>query len=220
MKKITKTDKIVWFILFAALMWLLYEYSNLPDIIPTHFNMRGEADGYGSKTTIFWMWGVALGMDLLFKLIPKIDPRSDSYQKFSGFYGVFRVVMVLFMLGVNVLIVSSAKGAKLNITQIIVVATGVLFAFIGNYMPKIKHNYTMGIRTPWTLASESVWYKTHRFAGAMWFAGGVIIAFTAFIPNSTASFWAMLAVTLVMSLVPMAYSYFEFKKEKGNESKS
>lgn len=220
--KITKTDLTIGAILAAVLVWLMAIYAKLPETVPTHFNFAGEADGWGSKKTIFIMWFVAAGMDILMKAIRKLDPKSENYDRFEKFFNLFRVVMVVFMLGINVLIVKSAQGIKMDITSIIFVATGLLLSFIGNSLPKIKFNYTTGIKTPWTLASENVWNKTHRMAGKIWVVGGLLIALTAFIRNRAVAITAFFVALFAMVIVPMAYSYIEFNKEKkenNNEEK-
>ena len=104
----------------------------------------------------------------------------------------------------------------MKVSQIIVVAVGLMFAVIGNYMPKFKYNYTMGIKTPWTLASETVWEKTHRKSGALWVCGGIGIALSSFLKPKY-SFALVMIITVVISAIPMVYSYFEFKREQENK---
>jgi uncharacterized membrane protein len=103
-----------------------------------------------------------------------------------------------------------------DMNTIMYVMMGGMFVLLGNYMPKVKHNYTFGIKTPWTLASENVWNKTHRMAGPMWVAGGLAMMAMMFIKSSVAATVIMFGIVIVLVIVPMVYSYFEFKKEKEN----
>ena len=102
--------------------------------------------------------------------------------------------------------------------HIMYITMGLMFILLGNYMPKVKHNYTFGIKTPWTFASEIVWNKTHRMAGPMWVAGGVIMMCGIFMPAKVA-FVTMFALIILLVIIPMVYSYLEYKKEENDNEK-
>jgi uncharacterized membrane protein len=88
---------------------------------------------------------------------------------------------------------------------------GVTFLYIGNYMPKCKQNFTLGIKLPWTLNSEANWNATHRLAGKVWMAAGVLFLLCIFLPKP-ALMLALLIILPVMVLVPLVYSYLYYKK--------
>ncbi|KEF37930.1 SdpI/YhfL protein family [Schinkia azotoformans MEV2011] len=86
--------------------------------------------------------------------------------------------------------------------------------FLGKYMSRIQFNYTMGIRTPWTLANEEVWRRTHQLGGPLWLIGGIIIIILAFLPGKIAFIFMMIMIAII-TIIPVLYSYFLFKKLGG-----
>ena len=210
MKKLSKANLLIWICHIAALIVLLAIYPKLPRIVPIHWGIDGNIDGYGGKGRLFVLYAVSVGCTFLFDFVRKIDPKSKNYDKFNRPYEIFKLVFAIFMDGLVLVTARSRFNKNLKVSQITVVAVGLMFAIIGNYMPKFKYNYTMGIRTPWTLASETVWEKTHRKSGALWVCGGIGIA-----PRY--SFALIIIVAIVISAIPMAYSYFEFKREQKNK---
>lgn len=168
MKKLSKANLLIWICHIGALIILLAIYPKLPRIVPMHWGIDGNIDGYGGKGSLFVLYAVSVGCTFLFDFVRKIDPKSKNYDKFNRPYEIFKLVFVIFMDGLVLVTARSRFNKNLKVSQIITVAVGLMFAIIGNYMPKFKYNYTMGIRTPWTLASETVWEKTHRKSGALW----------------------------------------------------
>ncbi|MBQ8604433.1 MAG: SdpI family protein [Oscillospiraceae bacterium] len=217
MNKRKKTNIIIFILLLAALAVLLVAYPSMPEIIPTHWGTDGQVDGTGHKSTLFMLWGIIAGCNLLMPFAEKIDPKGENYEKFSKVFEIFRIFFTLFMLvvlGVNIYAVY--RPAAIDMNAIMFPLMGLLFIVLGNYMPKIKHNYTFGIKCPWTLASENVWNKTHRMAGPVWVVGGLITAGCGFIEGIAAAI-AMTVVIAVIVIIPMVYSYVEFNKEKNSE---
>ncbi|MBK5253271.1 MAG: SdpI family protein [Peptostreptococcaceae bacterium] len=215
-----KVDIIIVALIAITLVWLLAIYQGLPDTIPTHWNISGEADNFGSKNSLFIMFAVMVGINLLLPLLAKIDPRSDNYKRFSHAYDVFRIAFTLFFMALMFIAVQEAKGdtsSIFTVENLVPSLIGVLFVVIGNYMPKFKHNYTIGIKTPWTLANEEVWNKTHRMAGPIWTAGGVIMVFNQFVFTTEISKIVLIAVIVSIIAIPTLYSYLEYKKVKSKE---
>ncbi len=159
MKKLSKANLLIWICHIGALIVLLAIYPKLPRIIPMHWGIDGNIDGYGGKGSLFVLYAVGVGCTFLFDFARKIDPKSKNYDKFNRPYEIFKLVFAIFMDGLVLVTARSRFNKNLKVSQIIVVAVGLMFAVIGNYMPKFKYNYTMGIKTPWTLASETVWEK-------------------------------------------------------------
>ena len=215
MKKSRKQEWICWLTGLAPLVISLCCLPSLPEKIPTHWNFAGEVDQYSGRWFALFLPLMTLGCNVLFVLLPKLDPKRENYEKFGHAYGVFRVLFNLFMLVVNgVTLYSAYRPGELPVGRIIPAAVGILLCVIGNYMPKFRHNYFVGIRTPWTLASETVWYKTHRLGGVCSIVGGLIIAVTPFFLPEPALAAMLIAAMIVMVMVPTVCSYFLFRKEK------
>lgn len=197
-----------------ALGYALVNYSKLPEQLPSHFSITGEVNSYWPKGSM-----IALGafMGLVFPIamqfIRRIDPKRENYNKFENAYKMIRLAVGL--LFDAMLVLSVAKGLDQNFEagKIAIVAIGVLFIALGNYMPQIKDNYFTGIRTPWTLASPEVWRKTHRFSGFMWTFGGVLIALAAFMPK-TLSIGMIIAALLIATIIPYVYSWLIAQRMK------
>lgn len=217
MKLIHKDNFKNYIIGLLSLIISIIAYPKLPDQIPTHFNAQGVVDAYGSPLTIFLMPGIMLGMCVMAELLKNMDPKKASYSVFSKHYYLFFFVMNMFFFLINLYIISySLELVTFNVTNIVIVLMGILFIFVGNMMPKIKQNYFMGIKTPWTIANDQVWYDTHRFGGKVWFAMGIVLCICAFLPSGV-MVPVILAIALIGAFAPMIYSYLSFKKVNKEE---
>lgn len=154
-----------------------------------------------------------LGLYVFMAFAPIIDPRPDSYKKFKGVYETFRLVMVVFFVILYVVTTLFALGYPLSMGKIVRFAVGVLLVFVGNYFGKIRHNYTFGIKTPWTLASEEVWNKTHRVSGPLWVIAGLVWMLSIFIGEKL-SFAISMGALFFVSFYGFIYSYILFQKLK------
>ncbi|NNU90026.1 MULTISPECIES: SdpI family protein [Anoxybacillus] len=156
----------------------------LPSEVAIHWNAAGEADGFTNK----W-WGALLlpilltGIVALIVFLPKVDPRKENYEKFEKVYRIFLHVFILFLFSIHVVTLAYNLGFPVQVDIVVPIGVGVLFIVLGNYMPKIKPNYFIGIRTPWTLENEVVWQKTHRVGGKVFVIMGVLIMFTIFVTS-------------------------------------
>ncbi|GLH62496.1 SdpI family protein [Parageobacillus sp. G301] len=190
----------------------LWAYPRLPEEVPIHWNFSGEVDGYASKLfavlfgPIFltWIYGILFG-------VSKIDPRKENYEKFTGAYRVFMNASLTFFVVIHIAVIFSGLGYDVNMDWIVNIGLGLLFIILGNYMPKVKANYFIGIRTPWTLANETVWARTHRFGGKVFFIGGIIMIVSAFAPSSIRAVLLIASIACIV-LVPTVYSYAVYKK--------
>ena len=157
---------LTYLLALAGILLTAALYPILPEQIPTNWNMDGTVT-YGSRYTIFITAGMGLLFAVLFDILPKIDPRRKNYEKFGRFYDLFCVLMEIFMLMVNgVIITETLHPGTLSVPMFILLSVGILFVVIGNFMPKFKSNFYMGIKTPWTLSSDEVWRKTHAVTSA------------------------------------------------------
>ena len=182
-------------------------WDRLPQQMPTHWNAEGQVDGWSSKAfAVFGMPGILLGFQWLCVLGTAADPKKDKH---SGkiLQLVLWIIPVLSCL-LSVITYAVAMGKQVRMEVVMPVFMGLLFAVIGNYLPKCKQNYTIGIKLPWTLNSEENWNKTHRFAGRLWLVCGLAIMLTGFFGG----FWVFLPIVLVMVLVPFLYSYILHRK--------
>lgn len=163
--------------------WIMF--SQMPEQIPTHWNFQGEIDNMSSSSShVLTINLVMVGMYLLFLLLPYVDPRKKRYEQFEKIYHIFKDVIILFFALIFFLTNLNAIGYNVNINIYIPLMVGLLFIVIGNYMAKIKMNWFMGIRTPWTLSSEEVWNKSHRLGGKSFILSGLLIALDGFLPEN------------------------------------
>jgi uncharacterized membrane protein len=187
-------------------------YPIMPDPMPSHWNAAGEIDGYMSKFWgMFLMPLVSLGMLLLFIAIPRIDPLKANIAQFIESYNVMMVLLIAYMLYVYALTLFAAMGYQFNMTTMLIPAMGILFIVIGFLIGKAKRNFFVGIRTPWTLSSDTVWAKTHALGKWTFIGSGVACIVSAFMGEF--GFWLMMISFMATALIPIVYSYILWKRE-------
>jgi uncharacterized membrane protein len=219
MKKLTDTLKRDWFMLLLVAAGFVIGacfYPRLPAIVPIHWDAAGNVNGYGSKFTgAFLLPIINAAMYFLYILLPHIDPKSKNYEKFNGSYRIIMSLAILLLLIVQTALLLIAIGVKINITTIVMVAVSLLFIVIGNIMGRFRFNYFVGIKTPWTLANEEVWRKTHRMSGPIWVIGGIANLIITLLCSKFEVIGLLLIVT-VISIIPIVYSYILFRRIGGN----
>jgi uncharacterized membrane protein len=195
--------------------YLAMVYNQLPAIVPTHFGADMEPDRMGEKAELWLVTGilslVSIGMYFLLNNLHRIDPKRRGAGSSSAF-GKLAFGMVVFLAALNFIIIASAKGT-VAMQNFLFPLLGLLFAFLGNYMNHIKPNYFAGIRLPWTLSSDENWRRTHEVAGKLWFAGGMLIAVVSLFIPVKAMLPIFIGVMLVITLIPVIYSYLLFKQQ-------
>ena len=183
-------------------------YSRLPETMATHWNMSGEADGWSSRAfAVFGLPGILLAVNLLIPFALQADPKHKNMSGALVNIVIWTVPVVSLLC--SGLTLGRALGYDLRIEVVLPVFMGVLFILIGNYLPKTKQSYTMGIKLPWTLASEENWNRTHRLAGFLWVLGGVYFIVMSFIGWNLIAF---LIPIVLMVLAPTVYSYLLYRK--------
>lgn len=206
-KKNLKTLIITSIIILLPILAGLLLWDQLPAQIPTHWNVDGEVDGWSSKPfAVFGLPLILLAAQWLCMLGTTADPKKGNHPQ-KILHLVLWIIPVISLL-VFAITYATALGKEMRVEMIMPVFIGLVFAIIGNYMPKCKQNYTIGIKIPWTLDSEENWNKTHRFAGRLWVVCGIVIMLTGFFGG----FWIFIGIVSVMVLAPMIYSYILHRK--------
>ncbi len=190
----------------------VYLYPYFPDMVATHWNTEGVVDGYMSKFWgIFMVSIIMVVFYVLYVLIPRIDPRAQNIAEFRKNFNLFWVVLFIFLFYLSALSNIWNLGVRFDFTRAIVPAVGMMFYFIGNLMLSTKRNSFIGIRTPWTLASDVVWDKTHKLAGGLFKLSGILTLGAGLISGPFA--FATLISCVVLSVgISLVYSYKVFKK--------
>jgi uncharacterized membrane protein len=210
-----KINIIIACLLAITLVYILIVYPSLPDLIPTHFGVSGNADGYSKKSYIFVIYGLLILLNILMPTIAKIDPKRENYSRFFKSFDISRVAINLLFMGLIVVITQSSLSnltETFSVDRLVPAMLGLVFIVIGNYMPKFKHNYTMGIKTPWTLADENVWNRTHRISGPIWIFAGAIMIINRFLFQNTLSMYIIIVVIIFIVIFPFVYSYLIYRK--------
>ena len=203
----------VWAIALLPVLIALFAYPHLPEQIPLSWGFDGDVS-CGARWSILPLSAAGVLITALAPVFRRIDPKKSNYDRFSGAYSSFILLFDVFILCMTLLTLTEAfRPGTLPVETFVLAAVGVLITVCGNLMPKFKHNYFIGVRTPWTLASETVWYRTHRLCGMLWVIGGILLIVGAFLP-SPFSYWLVLADCVLICVVPIAASYWYFKKEQ------
>ena len=206
-----------WFGLVIAALAIalsIWAYPSLPPTVATHWNLRGEPDGFSSRLMAVLIGPlVILFLALLFNVLPKFDPRRENYAKFLNTYWLFANAVIVFMLIIHVVVLATGLGYSVRIDRLMPLFIGLLFVVIGNYLTRVEPNWFVGIRTPWTLSSDTVWRKTHRAGGWLLVLGGLIVATGAFLPRS-ALLPVLIGALVVAAVIPVVLSYVLWKREQ------
>ncbi|MCX6289797.1 MAG: SdpI family protein [Bacteroidetes bacterium] len=215
MKNSTKNLGWALLLITAPLAYAAYLYPSLPDTIPTHFNISGEADAYGGKDSIFLGPGimavVGIFVFILLSNIKSFDPKRYKADD-DNLYKKFALFTVAFLSMIGFIIVFSASNHSITIGKLLLPALGIAFAGFGWYMPKIHQNYFAGFKLPWTLENEDNWNETHKLAGKIWIYGGVAQAIAAILLPNVAGFIVFFSITFIMVIIPTVFSYRMFKR--------
>jgi len=210
--KIRKSEVIVIGIILVSFIIGIHFYPQMPDRIASHWNARGEVDGYMPKFWgLFLMPFISAGLLLLFMLIPRIDPLKANIEQFRGYYDGFVVLMALFLFYLYVITICWNAGMRFNMIRLLAPALGVLFYYCGILIEKAKQNWFIGIRTPWTLSNEKVWKKTNKVGGKLFKIAGIISLF-GMVFHQYAIFLIIVPVGLT-AIYTVVYSYLEYRKE-------
>ena len=211
-----KTRRILCITITALLFLILAaSYGFLPEQIPTHWGVTGEPD-FGPKSTIWAFAAMAVVFNIMFEVLPHIDPRYQNYMKFIREYNLFCVFMNFYVLAFIVaVIIQSFRPGSFEMVRFVCVMVGLTLAVSGNIMPKFKSNFSSGFKTPWALSDEENWRKTNRLGGKLLFLSGIIWLLGAFlIRNKMVLFFAGMASVVAATLIPYVMSYLWWKQAR------
>lgn len=197
----------------AMLVFAAVVYPSLPERIPSHWNIHGQVDGWMGRWSAFLMPLMAAGIWGLLLGLRKVDPRRAHYERFDETFWLVVNLVVLFLAVMQVAMLGVALGWPVDVDRVVTVAMGLLFIALGNYLPRVRSNWWMGVRTPWTLESETVWRETHRVAGWSFVAGGLVVMLLVFLPSEL-RVWCMMAALILAGLTPVVYSYVAWRRER------
>ncbi|WP_010587513.1 SdpI family protein [Schlesneria paludicola] len=199
------------FLLVAMFTAAIVAWPWAPVQIPVHWNLAGEVDRFGSRLEgLFILPVIATGLYLLLRFLPRIDPARVNYPSFAPAYTVIRISLLIVMTVIHGCLLFAALGYQVQVGQIVPIVLGAMFITLGNVMGKLRPNWFVGVRTPWTLSSRRSWNKTHRLAGWLFVAMGVAVAGVGVI----ASAWTMalaIAVNMIAILWMVIYSYLVWR---------
>lgn len=196
-----------------ALAFGFANYASLPAEIPSHWNLDGEVDG-----TLPKLWGVLalplcmLGLSLLAEIFLRFSPRGFRLDKFSRVLGLLINILIGFLLVIYVVQILIALGVNIKMERVAGLGLGILFVLLGNYMGKLRKNFFIGIRTPWTLASDEVWDRTHRLAGYLFVAWGIVmLGSVLFFGGFKILIWTLIVICLFL----VYYSFALYRRVIG-----
>jgi uncharacterized membrane protein len=211
--KLHRGERLALILVVAAFLISAVLYGRLPEKIPSHWNLRGEVDSYSAKPFgPFVMPAVMAGLFLLFLALPAISPRGFRFESFRAVWGILQSAILGFLFLIHALVLLSAMGKPVDMTRGIEAGVGLLIAVLGNFMGKVTRNFFVGIRTPWTLASEEVWLRTHRLGGKLFLAAGLAMFVLALAGASPIVTGVVLGAA---ALVSVAASYVIYRRVEG-----
>ena len=181
--------------------------------IPIHWGVDGQANGFAPKPIgLFLLPAITIAITALFAVIPRVEPRRANLERSGTAYRATWVAVVTLMGVIHAAAIAAALGTQFDITRVVLSGVGALFVVIGNYLPKVRPNYLMGIRTPWTLTSDVSWQKTHRLGGRLFVLEGLVLIVFGLIGLSPQWLAALIIAGIVIMLVVVfAYSYQVWK---------
>jgi uncharacterized membrane protein len=210
--KLSKTDLISLAIIVVSFSVAVIAYPSLPERVASHWNAAGNVDGYINR-----FWGAFLmpcmlaGLFALFKVMPAIDPKAENIEKFRKYFNRFIVSFFIFFFYIYALTLFWNFGGSFNMGRFIIPAFSVLFYQIGILLSHTEPNWSIGIRTPWTLSSEAVWKKIHALGGRLFRVIAIVMLAGVLFPQS--GFLLALILIIGVSIFLVVYSYFLYRKE-------
>lgn len=205
-----------WILIAAMFTLAAVVWPSAPDQIPVHWGLSGQPDDYSEKFTgLLGLPLIALGVYLFLLFVPRLDPRCASYARFAGPYAVIRLSTMVLLASVHGFILLWIRGVELDVTVLAPILIGGFFVVIGNLLGKIRPNWFVGIKTPWTLTSKRSWVRTHRLGGWLFVLIGLVFVGSG-LAGLASSVWtqaAILSITAICILWLLVYSYLVWRSD-------
>ena len=203
-------EPVYWAAALIPFMISLVFYQKMPDQVPTQWDWEGQIDGYSSRfSACFGIPAFMLVMEVVLLWALRLDPKWWNIKRSGPLAHISRWFLVILGILVQVIITAAGLGIQVDVGRIVSVFIGLAVLIMGNVLPRCRYNFTMGIRTPWTLNDEENWNKTHRIAGSLWMAGGLLMIVLGYLRMEVLYF----AVVIVIVLAPVGYSYMVYRRE-------
>lgn len=202
----------------VSFLGVLVSYFFLPGKVPIHWGPSGAIDAWGHKANILWMGGLPVAFTFLFRLLPRLDPLRAAYAKHARAYAMIQYLLTAFFVAQAWIAIAAGFGLPLKVAAVLRGGVGLLFVGMGNFMGQLKRNYFIGIRTPWALADDEVWRRTHRRGAWVFVILGIAFFASAFIPDRIAAIGFAPAVLAAVAYI-FAYSYLAFRAVKRGAGK-
>jgi uncharacterized membrane protein len=200
--------------LVAVAIFGLINLDRLPAEMATHWNLRGEPDGWSAPlTAVLLLPGLGLVLAGLLAFLPRIDPKRANFPLHEKAWWLLSNTALLFMAILNLFVIGTNLGWPVRIEQVLGIGVGVLFLVLGNYLTRVRQNWFMGIRTPWTLSSERSWRETHRIGGRLFMLAGLFLV-VATLVNKRLPTWVILVAAAVPALIAVVVSYREWRADQ------
>jgi uncharacterized membrane protein len=202
-----------WIVMAAMFVVAAWAWQWLPDQIPVHWGLNDQVDRYGGKFE--GLLGIplsAVGVYVLMLVLPLFDPGRLNYRNFAKAYNIIRTVIVCFLAATYAVIVLKAFGYAFSVTTVVCMMIGVLFIVLGNFLGKIRPNWFIGIRTPWTLSSKLSWDKTHRLGSWLFMLMGAMF-FPMAVFQTTWALIALIVVDVICLAWMFVYSYIIYRND-------
>ena len=201
------------FAALGALIASLIFWGRLPAEVTTHWNLRGEPDGSSSRLVAALAGpGIILGLSLLFRLLPRLDPREGNYERFRDVYWLVVNGVLVWVMALHVALLASASGAAVSFEHVVALSSAVLLVVMGNSLGRVRSNWFLGIRTPWTLDNPEVWRRTHRMAAWLFVLAGIVTGVALLFPNVNPlgiALWSTVGAAIVSAVLSLIFWFQE-----------
>ncbi len=209
--KINKSEAVSLLVVLMSVIIGLIFYPVLPEKMASHWNSAGEVNGYMSKFWgVFLMPIISMAMYIMLLVVPRIDPKKENIEKFRKYFDNFIILLFIFLLYLYVLTLWWNIGGGFDMVKFLIPAFAALFYYVGVMIGKAQMNFSIGIRTPWTLSSEEVWKKTHVLGAKLFKAAGIISLLGIFFTDI--AIWIVMVTVLSAAFIPFVYSYFLYNR--------
>ena len=200
-------------VVIAAAAMSVLAYPRLPEQVPVHWGISGDADRWGTRFEgALLLPLLMLGAWIVLRFMPRVDPRAPNYAKMQSTYDFMINATLTLLLVIHGMVLAAGLGYAVPIARVTPVLIGALFVMLGNVLPRARPNWWFGIRTPWTLSNDRVWARTHRVGGYAMTGAGIVILAGAALPGVW-PFAVFILAAAVAAIGPIVYSYVAWRQE-------